>query len=327
MIEEKKFAPIQAYTLTFDELKAHAEKRETIVTQQGYLISSKDRRFEESKAKYLWEADVANAIHAGKIQVGSYKQTVNIRPPKEATLVDPRPLNKKGRPFSWSFSALSDFDGTFGCPLKYAHARYYCDSPFVSSEAMDWGNTVHKSGEIFVRDGVIDNQESFAHVEKYARLFRSLKEGGAEVIPELEIVLDHNMNPLTDKKAWFSKKAWFRVKIDVPIIQKTKASVFDYKTGAKPKEEHEQLHLCMAALGLVRPELEEFTGKLVWTKSQTVTTCPDLDRKGVAEVWENVLPRVKRMEDAWKSEVFQARQNGLCRRYCPVTICPHNGNH
>jgi hypothetical protein len=31
------------------------------------------------------------------------------------------------------------------------------------------------------------------------------------------------------------------------------------------------------------------------------------------------------MEDAWRSEVFNPRPSGLCKRYCDVVSCVHNG--
>jgi len=312
------------YTLPFAEVCAMASRGENILSVQGYPLCTRDRKFDEKYAYYIWSADVDNAIYAGKLDPADNPKGTsapeNIKPMK-----DSRPVNAKGKTFSWSFSALNDFDGALGCPLKYAHNRFYCTTQTVESEAMAWGNRVHKAAEIFVGTGEVQDPEGFKPVEKYARLFLSMKEKGAEVLPEMEIVLDQNMVPITGSKAWFAKTAWFRCKIDVPIIQGTKASVFDYKTGAKIKEDYEQLHLCLASLGLIRKELEEFKGKLIWTQHQQTSGCPDLDRAGVNKVWENVLPRVKRMEDAWKADNFPARKNPLCGKYCEVLSCAHNG--
>ena len=45
-------------------------------------------------------------------------------------------LNAKGRPFSWSFSRLNDFEN---CPKKYAEASFYCTAPYVQTPEGAWG--------------------------------------------------------------------------------------------------------------------------------------------------------------------------------------------
>lgn len=293
---EKKFTSIQAYTLSFEELKTKAQNKETIVTQQGYLICSKDRKFDAAKAKYLWEADVTHALETGKIPGQPKEQSMAVK------------LNAKGKPFSWSYSALNNFEG---CPLRWAHEKFYCDVPWVDSEAMRWGNRVHKAAENFVKGKPVTDPEAFKEAEKYARLFKGMKEKGAEVTPELQITLTEDMKPTS----WFAKNAWFRVAIDVPVIQNLKAGIFDYKTGAKVKAADDQLKIGCAALSIIRPELETFTPKLIWTKHQKITGCnPEvLTKEDLRVVWQGVLGRVARMRAAWDNETFQARPSGLCR--------------
>ena len=179
--------------------------------------------------------------------------------------------------------------------------------PWQDTEAIIYGNRVHKAAEDALRGLAVNDPEALKPVQKYVDLF--LK-SGAEA--EVEIVLDANMKPLTGPKAWFSKAAWYRGKLDVVVTNGTKASYFDWKTGNKVKDDTEQLKICCSALSILRPELETFSGKLIWTKHETVTGGCELDKAGVKAVWEDVLPRVKRMEDAWRSEVFPARASGLC---------------
>ena len=285
---------VPIYTLSFEELKTRAQAGETFVSAQGYPISTRDRKFDEGKAKSLWETDVAQARDAGKI-------------PAKEKLMAPK-LNAKGKPFTWSYSALNNFEG---CPLRWAHEKFFCDVPWVDSEAMRWGNRVHKAGEIYVKKKVINDIEAFQEVKPYAKLFLAKKEAGAEVTPELQITLTEDMKPTS----WFAKNAWFRVAIDVPVIQDLKAWIGDYKTGAKVKATDDQLKICCAALSIIRPELETFTPKLIWTKHQKITGCtPEvLTKADLTVVWQGVLGRVARMRAAWDAGVFPARPSGLCR--------------
>jgi hypothetical protein len=55
-------------------------------------------------------------------------------------MTDNRPLNAKGKPFSWSFSAVNDFDT---CPYQYAAKRYHCTVQFEDTPATIWGTRVH----------------------------------------------------------------------------------------------------------------------------------------------------------------------------------------
>jgi hypothetical protein len=309
-IEMSNHPPI--YTMTFEELEERVKRGETIVTSCGYLVHSKDRKLSMRQRWDLWQKDCLAADARGDTKLrrdgGMFCQP---NKPKEATVTDTRPLNAKGRPFSWSFSALNNFEG---CPKRYSHEKFHCDVPYVQNEAAKWGDRVHKAAENFVKGLPVTDPDAFKEVQKYATVFKAQKDGGAEVIPELQIVLDQNMKPLTGKDAWYSKKAWFRIMIDVPIIRSTAANVFDYKTGGKSaKDDTEQLELCCAALGIIRPEIDTFTGKLVWTKHDTVSAGCSLGRSDLDKVWQGILPRVQRMEDAWRSGKFPARPSGLCR--------------
>lgn len=227
-------------------------------------------------------------------------------------------LNKKGKPFSWSYTALKDFET---CPLKYAHSRFFCDVPFTKTEASIWGDRVHKAAEIFLKvQPPFDDKEALAQVEPYVmKMFRS----GLHPEAELEIALTRDLR-LT---SWFAKDCWFRIKIDVVLTNyaRTKAKLFDWKTGGTIREDDDQLRLCAAALSVIRPNLEEFTGKYIWTTHKKVTGIKPLSKADIPAIWADFLPRVKRMEDSWRTEIFPARRSGLCGKYCDVTTCTHNG--
>jgi hypothetical protein len=233
---------------------------------------------------------------------------------KEGTLS--RPKNVKGRSFSWSYSALSAFEQ---CPRAYAEDRFYKLVPYVETEPQRWGNRVHESSQNFILGKPVTDPEAFKEVEKYAKYFKSLKDSGkAEIVPEMQIVLQENMAPLTTKDAWFSDKAWFRVALDVPVIMGNKAGIYDYKTGKlNPRfpPSDDQLKICACALSVVRPEIEVFTPKLIWTRDQTTTgiATETIHKDEIPNIWAGILQRVKRMEDAWRSESWQAIPSGLCK--------------
>jgi len=224
-------------------------------------------------------------------------------------------LNKKGRPFSWSFSSLTNFEG---CPARYAAEKFYCTLPWVETEQQRWGNRVHKAGENFIKCIPDKDDEALAPVEAYVT---AMIRSGHRLEPELEVTLTRNLTPTS----WFAKDAWFRGKLDVVLTKvKEKAVVYyDYKTG-KIKDSPDQLRICIAALSVLRPQIENFDGKFIWTAHKQVTGIKPISKSEIPSIWQEFLPRVERMEQAWESENFPCRPGPLCP-WCAVPNCACKG--
>jgi len=215
------------YTMTWGEVEERALRGETLTTSCGYLVCGRDRKYRELGAYAMFRQDVSEAIERGR-EVHPENLKVNLKQRHPVNKV-----NKKGRPFSWSYSALSNFTG---CPKRYAHEKFWCDVPWVDTDAIIFGNRVHTACEQAVKGEAVKEPGLLAPVQKYIDLFRKR---GAEA--ELEIVLDRNCKPVKGKKAWFSEKAWFRAKLDVVLTDGVKAGIYDWKTGEKVRDDTEQL--------------------------------------------------------------------------------------
>ena len=230
-----------------------------------------------------------------------------------------QPTNAKGRPFSWSFSRWNDFEN---CPAKYAAASFYCTLPYVQSPEAEWGDRVHKAAEMFLKGIPHKDIEALKPVEAYCtKMLRS----GCRIEAEKEVVLNKDLKPVKEgPKTWFSKNAWLRVKIDVALEKSNKInSLFDFKTGRTIKYDTEQLELNALALGVLRPQVEVFEGRYIWTQHKQVTPIGQpmiVKREDVSLLWEKWLERVYRMEQAWRLEKFPERPSGLCG-WCNVGNC------
>jgi len=227
------------------------------------------------------------------------------------------PLNAKGRTFSWSYSADADYRN---CPFQYAHKRFYCTIEFQETEAIIWGNRVHKAAELALKSMPHNDPEAFTPVEKYVDL---MLRSGYTPHAELEIALTRGLKVTK----WFAKDAWLRCKVDVTLLdfKRTEAKIFDFKTGKTIKDDEDQLRLSGAALSVMFPTIEKFEGKYIWTKHQQVTGIRPFTKAEVPAIWQDFLARAARMENAWATESFPQKPNGLCRKWCPVTVCPHCG--
>jgi hypothetical protein len=296
------------YTLPFAEVKDLALLDEPLVSAAGYLLSGRDRKFDEKYAYYVWSADVDNAIFKGLLRPEDNPKgaaaPANIK--KGAAVAV---LNKKGKPFSWSFTALTNFEG---CSARYAAEKFYCTTQWVDTPQIIWGNRVHGTSEDMLKGKPVTDLEAYEPVRKYVEAFLKQRALGADVIAEQEIALTRDMKPVS----WFAKDAWFRVKLDVVIVRGNVANLYDYKTG-KFKDDPDQLKICAAAHSIVRPDVDVYNPKYIWTQDQVVSGCDAIAKKDIPGIWEGVLGRVARMEQAWAAENFPARPSGLCP-WCPI---------
>lgn len=219
-------------------------------------------------------------------------------------------LNKKGRPFSWSFSALDKYET---CPAQYAALKFYCTTQETDNEANIWGTRVHKALEERVRDGksLGEGMEAF---EKWARV---VEQAPGKRSYEQQIAVDRDLKPVE----WFSRQAWLRVVVDVLNLHETKATLLDWKTG-KVKHDPTQLALSSVVVSQIHPHVEEFNCRFVWLKHDQATGAV-YRREDLGLVWEGISARVERMEAAWATEEFPCNPSGLCHGWCPVTECIH----
>lgn len=219
--------------------------------------------------------------------------------------------NAKGKPFTWSFTALNDFEG---CPKRYAEGRFYCRTKFEETEALRWGKRVHTAAEKFLMGVSAADLEALAPVEKYCT---AILRAGHRPQAELQIALNRNMQAVS----WFGQDAWVRAAIDVVIVKDGKFAVmYDWKTGKSIKDAPDQLVLCAAMLSKVMPHVTLFDGKFVWTQHQKVTGIKTIHRDELPSIWEAFFTRVARMENAWEAEHFPARPSPLCP-WCSVEGC------
>lgn len=206
--------------------------------------------------------------------------------------------------FTWSYSALSDFEN---CPLSYAHKRYYKTYPVVETEAMRHGTRVHKALELYGL-GEEQPETELDLIKNYTKYIDVMKSKGGKFYAECQVALTDKLK-LTQ---WFAPDAWARGVFDVALKNGRKLMVYDWKTG-KPKEDLLQLQIFCAFAALAFPSVHEFDAKFIWLKNGTITGLPKtLRREDIKEIWSKLLPRVQRMKDAWDTEVWQAKPSGLC---------------
>lgn len=214
------------------------------------------------------------------------------------------------KPFSWSWSRVTAFET---CPKRYYHYSVAQDVKEEESEAITYGNTVHKVLAERLEGKPLP--KPFEHLEEWAIRIGT----GGDLLVEQKMAITKDFEPCE----WRSRDAWFRGIADVVKIVGQVALVVDWKTG-KLKDESQQLALMAQCVFAHHPHVRKIRSEFVWLKEQA-TTRADFAREDMAGIWLNLLPRVASLEQAHSTETFPAKPGFLCRKWCSVTKCPHHG--
>lgn len=105
----------------------------------------------------------------------------------------------------------------------------------------------------------------------------------------------------------------------------SKEMIVTHNTG-KAKPESSQLKLSAAFVFHTRPYVQKVSTSFVWLKENT-TTKETFTRDQLPDIWQEFLPRVRRLEIAFQDDKWEAKPSGLCKSWCPVgkALCEHCG--
>lgn len=210
-------------------------------------------------------------------------------------------------PKAWSYSSLTKFET---CPYQYHQTKVLKVVKEEDTEAQLWGIRVHTALEHRVRDKVplVEELQMF---EPLAAIFDD-KPG---VSCEKEYMLDENLEPVTDYA-----DAWCIGIIDVEVLKQASADLYDWKTGKK-KADSKQMWFYSGLVMQTHPEVQKVRNKYVWLKTMEDPTSETVKREQLPSIWQEFIPRVRRLEQAYERDKWPCRPSGLCRGWCSVKHC------
>lgn len=217
---------------------------------------------------------------------------------------------------AWSFSALNNFES---CPKKYWHLSIEKDVKEEEGEAIKYGKAVHKALEDYVGKGKA-LPKKFSHMAPYVQSFVDVK--AKKKLVEQQLAITKEFVPC-DWRDW--NNAWCRAVVDLAIMGEKHALLIDYKTGKMKDDGFTQLGLAAAIFMAHYPEIETVGVAYLWTEAKGKMTHEKFNRSDLTALWNGLLPRVERFQHAYRISDYPARPSGLCRKWCPVTSCPHHG--
>lgn len=236
-------------------------------------------------------------------------------------------MSRPSRPFSWSFSKVNNF---VTCPKKYYHTQVAKDVTEVY-EHRSYGDEVHE----MMADRLMKARKlgpAYAHWERWAEEILSDVDRTTVILAaEKELAITEDFQPCEyfDKK----KVVWCRGKADIlKIYPDGRAYIGDWKTG-KVKEDNDQL-LLMALMVMVNyPQVKKAHAEFIFLKEDEGPHIPrnncvygvSVDMDDVLLFWARYKKSVQALKVATETNNFPPQSSGLCKKWCPVHSCVHNG--
>lgn len=219
---------------------------------------------------------------------------------------------------AWSFSRIKAFEQ---CPKQFYHEKVLKQYPFVETDAMRYGTEFHKACEDYIGEGTpIDPR--FAFIKP--TLDKLNAKQGTKVV-EQKLGLTADLEPC----GFFDKDVWFRGIVDLAIIDEEEnlAWIVDYKTGKNSKyADKGQLELMALTIFAHYPAVKKVNAGLLFVIAKDFVKAKySVDDK--QKLWGKWLGEYAKMEKAFEVDVWNPRPSGLCRQYCQVLECPHNGRN
>lgn len=213
---------------------------------------------------------------------------------------------------AWSFSTLTTYEQ---CPKKFYHLKVAKDAKDDDSSFASEGKEIHDA--MFKR--VLEGVPLPLPIRAYEAFAKRFAETEGSKYGELKLCLNNKFEPVD----WFAKDAWVRAIVDLLIVRDDNTAILvDWKTG-KRRLDWSQLQLSAAVLSQLMPEIEKFRLAFVWLREREMDSM-ELEKVALKGVWLDLLPRVKKIEEAKKTTDFPANPSFLCK-WCPVRQCPHYG--
>ena len=218
---------------------------------------------------------------------------------------------------TWSYSAATTYEQ---CARKYYHLYVAKDVKQDSnSEVLLYGNAVHKAAEEYIGKGK-PLPEKF---EQFQKTLDKLKQIPGDKLCEHKLGLTKDLKPC----GFFDNNVWWRGVADLLILDRDKgvATSVDYKTGkSSEKADTRQLSLLSIAIFKHFPEIKTIKAGLIFLVAKDLVK-DEHHVDNIDDLWSEWVPLIKRIEASYESGVFNAQPNYLCKNYCPVKSCPHNG--
>ena len=211
----------------------------------------------------------------------------------------------------WSFSSYSAYQT---CPRQFYEVKIAKNWVEEQSEAILWGNTVHKAFEDNIKVGT----PLPPTVQRFEKVLDSYKRLPGEAHAEIELAFTKDLTPT----GFWDEDAYCRGKGDLVKVNGNKSANIDWKTG-KVKPNSLQLDLMAVQIFIKFPQVEVSNNIFVWLQQPSKPTVEVRRREELPKLLEQFEEGVQDMEWSELHDVWPEKPSGLCNGWCPVKTCRH----
>lgn len=214
----------------------------------------------------------------------------------------------------WSYSSLKTFQQ---CPRKYYHTKVAKDIKEPDTKATLYGKRMHTVAEEYIRDGTPIPPE-FDYLEP---TLKTLADIPGEKHCEVKLGLTRDFKACD----FDAPDVWWHGIADLVIINEEKglAHSVDYKTSKSARyADIKQLDLVAAGIFAKFPQVKKIKSALVFVVSKEFVKS-DHNKEQELHYVAQMLPDIKRIESALKTNVWNPVSGPLCR-FCAVKDCEYN---
>ena len=221
----------------------------------------------------------------------------------------------------WSYSGLSQFQT---CPRQYEAHRVTKEVPYVETEAIKYGNELHKAAELYIKSSA-NLPDEFMFIKPYLDKLLDLH-GKRYTEFKMAMAIRDREFQVCD---YWDKGGWYRGIADLIITDtdRERAFLVDFKTGKSAQyADTKQMALLTALIFLHFPKVKTVKSMLLFVKAGSVVKS-EYEFENRFKIFAQLNPDLKRLKAAHESGVFNPSPNNFCKKYCAVTSCAHNGNY
>ena len=207
------------------------------------------------------------------------------------------------------------------CPLQYAHRYVLKTLKFKTSPQIEEGVEFHKA--MYLRAGMgIPLPDAYQRMEPTMKVLDQWGTDGWTVDLEAGLAVDADFKPVewADR---YKQTNGLENKLDVVAVKGDRGRIVDWKTG-KPKDDITQLLVNSITALAHYPRVESFAAAFAYSTTMTLSQPAKFERSN-PKLKTTIKAKIMMIAKAHERGLFPPSPSGLCKSWCDVFSCKHNG--
>lgn len=219
-------------------------------------------------------------------------------------------------PLKHTYSSISTFET---CPWRWYSVRHTQRWADEMGEAAKIGDAGHKALEARMKFGTALPQ-GWEWLEGISQSIPAqINEARMSMAIEQKIAINRWIQPCD----YYAPDYMIRGKIDLMALGSDRAVIDDFKFGKRRPSEQLKTYALMVMANY--PNVQKVKTQFLWVHEPHAIDIDVYPRSELPKMTQGLMGKIIQIEQAVTQNVFVKRPSGLCKNYCPVFDCEHNG--